>query len=422
MLATRPSRAARRRAPLLLASLLLTACGDAATAPGPAPGPLTELPRSLTAGEREAVSAGNGFTFALLREVNARKQGENVFISPLSASMALGMTANGANGATETAMRDVLGGQDAQRMNEAYRGLRQLLLTLDPSVKIGVANSIWYRTGMRVLPSFLDVSRSYFDAEVTAADFDDPATVGRINDWAKAKTEGRIERVLNELNPDDMMVLMNALYFKGRWRSQFDPSRTQSAPFRRDDGQVVQAPLMSQSKAPIRMGYAGGITAGELPYGNGAYVMTILLPPQGTKLDAMVSSLDAARWTELVASLHEAEIDVALPKFRMTYEDEWNDVLTRLGMGVAFCGSPGADFTRLAAPPLGNQLCISLVKQNAFVDVNEEGTEAAAVTTVKVSVTSLPPQLRVDRPFVFAIRERFSGAVLFIGKVVDPTK
>jgi len=418
---TRPSRpAARRRAAGLAASLLLAACGDPSTAPDP--GPLTQLPRSLTAGELQAVSAGNDFTFELLREVNARKPGENVFISPLSASMALGMTANGANGATETAMRDVLGGQDAQQMNEAYRGLRQLLLSLDPSVKIGVANSIWYRTELPVLPSFVDVSRSYFDAEVTAANFGDPATVGRINDWAKSKTGGRIERVLDALAEDDVMVLLNALYFKGSWRTQFDPSHTQLSPFRREDGRVVQAPLMSQQKMPIRSGDVDGVQVAELPYGNGAFVMTVLLPPQGTGVDALLASLDAARWGELLASLGETEIDVALPKFRMTYEDEWNDVLARLGMAVAFCDGPGADFTRLAAPPLGNALCISLVKQNTFVDVNEEGTEAAAVTTVKVGVVSLPPQVRIDRPFVFAIREHFSGAILFVGKIVDPTQ
>ena len=234
---------------LLATSLALAACGGNPAAPGDSSGaasePLKELPRALTSAERQAVSAGNGFSFALLREVNSRKQGENVFISPLSASMALGMTANGANGATETAMRGTLGltGQGAQQMNEAYRGLRQLLLGLDPSVTIGIANSIWYRTGFPVLPSFLDVSRTYFDAEVNAADFRDPATLNRINDWAKSKTNGRIPKVLDKLSDDDRMVLMNALYFKGSWRSRFDASDTRPGPFTRDDGSVVNVPI-----------------------------------------------------------------------------------------------------------------------------------------------------------------------------------
>jgi len=287
-------------------------------------------------------------------------------------------------------------------------------------VKIGIANSIWYRSGFPVLPSFVDASRTYFDAQVTAANFDDPATVGRINDWAKAKTEGRIPKVIDALERDVVMILMNALYFKGSWRSRFDSARTQLAAFRRDDGSVVQAPLMSQSEMPVRIGYVDDVQVAELPYGNGAFVMTVVLPPAGTTADMLVASLDSDKWTRLLGSLREAEIDVVLPRFRITYEDEWKDVLSAMGMGPAFCDG-ATDFTRMAAPPLGDKLCISLVKQNAFVDVNEEGTEAAAVTTVEVRVVSAPPQFRADRPFVFAIRERFSGAILFVGKITDPT-
>jgi serpin B len=419
-----PSRTIGLIAPLLAA---VAACSDPASPGGKSPSTLTELPRALTADERTTVTAGNGFTFELLRAVNARMAEKNVFISPLSASMALGMAMNGAAGPTEAAMRGTLGfaGQSSQQTNEAYRGLRQLLLTLDPSVKIGIANSIWYRTGFPVLPAFVDLSRSYFDAEVTAADFASPATVGRINDWAKAKTEGRIPKVLDALSDDDVMVLMNALYFKGSWRSRFAAANTAPGPFRLDGGGVVQAQLMSQSDMPVKLGVADGIVAGELPYGNGAYVMTILLPPAGTTVDALVASLDVARWDRLIASLSDAEADVALPRFRMDYTDEWSgDVLPSMGMTSGFCHSPTYDFTRLAAPPLGNGLCISMVKQDTFVEVNEEGTEAAAVTTVKITLTSVgsEPTLRVDRPFVFAIRERFSGAVLFIGKSVDPTR
>ena len=423
--ALRTALARLAAAALTFASLSagIAACSDPGTGPKP-PDELKSLPRSLTADETRAVGAGNDFSFALLREVNATHAASNLFISPLSVSMALGMTMNGAAGETETAMRTTLGlaGQSAQQTNDAYRGLTKLLLSLDPSVKIAIANSIWYRQGFPVLPSFVDVSRTYFDAEVNAADFG-PATVQRINDWAKAKTNGKIESVIQELDPNDMMVLMNALYYKGSWRSRFDPARTRPGPFHLDDGRTVSAPLMSQSKMPIRLGATDdGVTVGELPYGNGAFVMTVLLPKQGTTVDALVASLDDAKWERVLASLHDAAADVTLPRFRMKFEDRLNEPLTRMGMGIAFGDGP-TDFTRLAAPPLGNQLYISLVKQSTFVDVNEEGTEAAAVTTVVIGTTSVgsTSSLVVDRPFVFALREKFSGAILFIGKVADPT-
>lgn len=420
----RPGRAlSRTRGAVLALSAALVAavgaCADSSTGPTP---PLDALPRPLTSAEQATVSAGNGFTFSLLREVNTRWRGENLFISPFSASRALGVLLNGANGATDSAMRKTLGisGQTAEEANQAYRGLADLLLTLDRSVQIGIASSVWYRSDFPVLPSFLDASRTYFNAEVNAANFADPATVDRMNAWAAKMTNDRITRVLERLASEDRLVVLDALYFKGSWRTRFDRARTQPGDFTRDDGRVVTAPLMQQPNVALRMGSVDGTTIGELAYGNGAYVMTIVLPPEGVGVDSLVARLDTARWTRLLGALDSTEADVVLPRFRITFEDTLMDVLKRLGMGVAFTPDE-ADFTRIAAAPLGRKLFINLVKQNSFVEVNEEGTEATAVTTVKVGLVSLPPSLRVDRPFLFAIRDRFSGAILFIGKVADPT-
>ena len=412
----RRTRSLRTHLAGLATALTLAACGEPATGPAPE---LTALPRTLTAAEQAAIAAGNEFSIALLREVNARKAGENVFISPFSAAAALGMTLNGANGETFDAMRSTLGlgGRTPQEINEAYRGLTSLLLSLDPSVDVGIANAIFYRQGFPVAPTFVEVNRAFFDAEVEGLDFaNQAATLGRVNGWASAKTNGRIDEVLDEVSPNAIMFLMNALYFKGEWRTQFDPAETQPAPFRRDDGTEVSAPLMNRRKVPIRTGFSQGAQVAELPYGNGAYAMTVVLPPQGTTVDEYVAGLTPARWAQLLASLQDTEMDVALPRFRMEFEDEWKDVLSAMGMGIAF-DDGRADFTGIS--PVGG-LFLSFVKQNTFVDVNEEGTEAAAVTVVGVELTSAPPSFRADRPFLFAIRERLSGTLLFVGKLATP--
>ena len=407
-----------RRAALAVAApaLLLAACGrEAPTGP---PERLTELPRALTAAERRTIAAGNDFSVTLFREVNARRAGQNVFISPFSAAMALGMTLNGAGGATAEEMRGTLGvaGRTPQEINESYQGLVQLLLSLDGSVSVGIANAIFHDRSFPFEPSFMDVSRTYFDAEVEGLDFaNEAATLQAVNDWAKRETNGRIEKVLDDMG-DEVMFLMNALYFKGAWRTRFDAQQTRPQAFTRQDGSRVDVPMMRHDRMPVALRHLpDGVQVGELPYGNGAFAMTVLLPPAGQDVDAFVAGLTPARWAALLEGLPEAELQtvVQLPRFRLTYEDTWNDVLTTMGMGSAF-DELRADFTRLSST---RRLFLSFVKQNAFVEVNEEGTEAAAVTTVGVAPVSLPPSLVVDRPFVFAIRERLSGTILFVGKV-----
>jgi serine protease inhibitor len=210
-----------------------------------------------------------------------------------------------------------------------------------------------------------------------------------------------------------VMFLLNALYFKGAWREKFDAKETAPAPFTNADGSRATVPLMPR-QGSIRWARGAGYSAVDLPYGNGAFSMTVILPDSGGSADALAASLDAAAWGALVGSLRETTVQLWLPRFTLKYEDEWKDVLTKLGMGVAF--SPAADFTRMSR---AGGLAIDFVKQNAFVDVNEEGTEAAAVTTVGIVLVSAPQYqlVRVDRPFLFAIREKLSGTVLFVGKV-----
>jgi serpin B len=410
------------------AALLLAACHERAAGPG---GPAVPR-RPLTATEGQAVRASNAFAFDLLREVGAERdhQSRNFVLSPYSGMAALGMTLNGAAGATRTGMQQALGlaGQTVEQSNAMFKGLTGYLLGADPKVTVRTANSVWAAEGLTVRPAFAEAVRDAFDAEARTARFGTVEATRAINAWASEKTAGRIPKVFDDGQPTSatVMLLMNALYFKGQWAARFDPARTRPAPFRLDDGTVVNVPTMSRDATTLRVATVNGARVGELPYGDGAYTMTLVLPPEGTGVDAFAAGLTPARWDALVGALTDATLPVQLPKFAITGSSMWNAPLARLGMADAF--SPArADFSGISerclpqGPP-GRDCHITLVKQDVDLRVDEEGTVAAAVTSVVVGVTSLPQAFAVDRPFVFAIRERASGAILFVGRVADPRR
>jgi serpin B len=409
-----------RSAALLLAAaaLVLTSgsCGDGPTSPG---GKIEGLPRPLNVSEQAVVNANNRFGFDLLRELSAEDPDSNIFISPLSASMALGMTLNGAAGTTYEAMRGTLGFGDLsnEAINESYRNLIDLLTALDPRVTFGLGNSIWYREGFPVEQGFLDTTRQYFDAEIAALDFSDPASVDVINGWVSDKTNGKIEEIIDPpIHPLTVMFLINAIYFYGTWTYEFDPAETEQAPFHRPDGATVPVMLMAQ-ETDLEYVVTDHYQAVDLPYGGEAYSMTVVLPHEGVSIDSLVAELDENSWDALLDGARVTGLELHLPRFKLEYEKVLNDVLKALGMEIAFGGA--ADFSRIAPD---RDLYISRVKQKTFVEVDEEGTEAAAVTVVEMRETSIPsgpPVMHVDRPFVFAIRERYSGTIIFVGKIVD---
>ncbi len=381
---------------------------------------ITGLPRDLTAAEEGLIQSDNAFGLKLFQEIASQEEaGANIFISPLSVAMALGMTYNGAAGETQQAMEETLElqGLTVDEVNESYRGLIDLLRNLDPSVEFLLANSIWYREGFAVEQDFLDVNREYFDAEVTALDFASPTAASTINNWVREKTMGRIEEIVDD--PIDWLVVMyliNAIYFKGDWTFQFDPGLTADGPFYLASGGQVQVPMMTfGAEAEVRTYADQDVQVLDLYYGGKAYSMTILLPAAGGDLDVLVGSLDSERWQEIVNGLSAASTDVVLPKFTLEYGLEMKDVLAALGMGIAFTDL--ADFSKIRS---SGGLYISKVKHKTFLDVNEEGTEAAAVTSVEIREVSMPPTFVIDRPFLFAIREQFSGTILFMGKIVNP--
>jgi serpin B len=413
----------RALAVIPLLSLALVSCGDPT-----GPELITELPRPLTVAEEAVIAGSNAFALDLLREV-AGDTASNVFLSPLSASMALGMTLNGTAADTWTQMRDVLGfaGLDEPEINEAYHDLIALLLDLDPAVTLGLGNSIWAREGIPFDTAFYERVTEYFDAEVREMDFTDPATVEAINAWVDDVTNGRIPEMLDSIPDGMIMYLINAIYFYGDWRAQFDRANTRSGPFYRADGTTVQVPFMSLDH-DFRTFWTEAAMGVELPYGGDAFTAVAVLPEPGSTIEELVAGLDAATWTEWITQLDESGEDeamVVLPRFELEYERMLNDDLMALGMTDAF-SELQADFTRLTPVdlPAGEgppYVFVSEVKQKTFLRVDEEGTEAAAATSVGIGLTSGPMTFQFDRPFLFAIRERLSGTILFIGVIGDPS-
>ena len=402
----------------LLVAALAVRCSDGPVGPV---AEISQLPRDLTAAEQELIQSDNAFGLKLFREIHAQEDaGKNLFISPLSVAMALGMTYNGAAGATQEAMQETLEleGLSLEEVNQSYRSLIDLLADLDPTVEWLLANSIWYREGFPVRPEFLEVNQEYFDAEVAALDFASPDAAPTINNWVSENTNGRIEEIVDDpIAWDIVMFLINAIYFKGDWTLQFDKTLTADRPFTLADGSQKLVPMMTYPD-PVEVGYFRDehVEALDLTYGGKAYSMTILLPVGEGDIESLVGSLDAERWQGIVDDIAAAEFNVVMPKFTLEYELEMRNVLTALGMGIAFQDGV-ADFSEICCTP--GDIWIGKVKHKTFVEVNEEGTEAAAATSV-VMVCSATPTVEVNRPFLFAIRERFSGTILFMGLIMDP--
>lgn len=402
----------------LAALLAPLACGDS-TGPSDDHEPITQLPRALSMAETALIGASNHFGLELVRTVAAADDRPNVVLSPLSASMALGMTLNGAEAGTFDAMRATLGfdGLTQDQIDRAYRDLIDLLTQLDPEVRFEIANAIWARQDVPFYDTFFEAVEAAFDARVESADFADAATVDAINAWVDEKTHGLIDSIVGQLDPALVMLLVNAIYLDASWTYQFDPDDTHPADFIREDSSVVTVEMMSMGDAELPMAWSPSYTALELPYGAEAFSMVVVLPRDDMTVRELLAELDAPAWDSLTTNLRPVDLRrVALPKFTLRYDAWLNDALADMGMEVAF--TPEADFSRMS--PDGQQMCISYVRQKTYMEVDERGTRAAAVTAVGVEVVSLPPAFVVDRPFVFAIRERLSGTLLFAGLVGDP--
>lgn len=361
----------------------------------------------------------NGFGFRLLAEL-AQGEPANTLISPASIGMALALACNGAAGETRQAMMRALGIDrlNLKKVNQGCAGLLDALATLDPNVEISLANSLWVAAGAKVKPAFLEIGRATYRAEIRDIPFDESA-VQAVNTWVEEKTHGRIRQLLGpgDLTPATLMALLNAIYFKGVWARAFESNLTREGVFTCADDAQQPAMLMRQSG---RFAYFSDdrTQVVRLPYGAGRAGMVIALPRPDIDIGAFARGLDAAGWAQLTRPLMMREGSVVLPRFKMERALRLDGALSALGMEIAF--GDQADFSAMFAR---DSACISAVQHKAFVEVNEEGTEAAAATavvmakTLSLAPTPAPFRFVADRPFCFAIEDGETGAILFLGVV-----
>ena len=380
----------------------------------------TADPINLTAVQKQRVAQDNEFAFDLMNRTMADTSDENVFISPLSVSIALGMARNGAIGVTKTEMETALkmeGLTDAE-INEYYKLMQTTLPDLDPKTRLTIANSIWYRNTFSVKAGFLKTNTDYFNSEVAAMDFNSPDAVKTINKWCSDHTNGLIPEVIKTIDPAQMMFLINAIYFKGTWVKQFDKKDTRESDFTNELNQRVKVNMMNitDTFAYTEDDYAQYL---DMPYGNQAFSMTVILPKGTGRAADVFKTLTPEKYSQVLKGLDVQKVIVSMPRFRVKNRFQLKEPLRQMGMLKAF--QPNAEFDNISDL---KPLYIGFVQHDTYVEVTEEGTEAAAVTTIGFETTSLPvnPYFIVNKPFAFVIREKSSGVILFMGKVGNAEK
>ena len=371
-------------------------------------------------------AASSRFSFKLYEQILKQRSDKNTFVSPASVMLALAMTYNGADGTTRQAMARALevDGMSLEEVNRAFADLKSALTPTDPKIQIKIANSLWTRKGFTLKPAFVERNKQHYSAEIATLDFSNPTAATAINSWVNKNTEGKIEKIVEQVSNDDVLFLINAIYFKGQWKFEFKKENTKPDAFRVPGGEPRQVPMMSQSGSYLY--YKGNIFQSvALPYGNSGKVsMYLFLPDEQTTLDQFEKNLTAQNWDTWMRSFGVAPGDLMLPRFKVEWESALNEALVAAGMAEAF-DPARANFSQMAPISPTHNLFISEVKHKSVCEVNEEGTVAAAATSVRITVTSAqPPQekfvMKVDRPFFFAIRDNETGVLLFMGSVTNP--
>jgi len=371
--------------------------------------------------DAKLVAANTKFGFKLFEGILKQDNSKNIFVSPSSVAIALAMTYNGASGQTQQAMATTLElqGMSLQQITTANATLKAILENPDPEVQLSISNSLWARAGVSFKQDFLQRNQNFYKATVTNLDFSNPNALIIINNWVKQSTNGKIDQIIERITSKQVLFLINAIYFKGKWTQEFDKKQTAKYPFYLATGRQKQHPMMSQS-SEYRYYENEKFQAVSLPYGeNERLSLYVFLPVKSSSLSTFYKTLNAENWGKWMTRFTSRKGLIRLPRFKMQYDIELKDTLADLGMGVAFMDN--ANFSGMS----DSKLLINEVKHKTFVEVNEEGTEAAAVTSVgstRLDSISLenPFQMIVDRPFFCAIRDNQTGTVLFMGSIVNP--
>ena len=378
--------------------------------------------RTMTAMEKSVINSSNDFSFEIFKKVNEIKPNENIFISPFSISTALSMTLNGASGETANGIKQVLFQSDltTAQINVAYEGLMEYLPQIDKKVNLKVANSNWYRDELTIKPLFKETLLQYYQAEVLPVNFQNEATLALINQWISNETNGLINNMLDQIPADAVMYLINAIYFKADWKYSFEANKTAKTQFNTGDG-IATVDMMFTKGANVLFNSTNDFLFADIPYGNGQYSMSVLMAKEGKDINALIDAMSPGDFETMVAEARAVTASLYFPKFKMSDKLPLNEVLTAMGMEDSFDPNR-ANFSELFTDELN--LFISRILHQSFIEVNEKGTEAAAATVVEISVTSFDPNqpqvIRIDRPFIYLIREKNSNTILFSGKMINP--
>ncbi|MGH7600600.1 MAG: serpin family protein [bacterium] len=377
--------------------------------------------KSIAPVDSKLIAANTHFSFKLFAQLVKQDDGKNIFVSPSSVALALAMIYNGASGETQQAMAKALevSGMSLPDLNRANAALQAMLASSDPKVQLSIANSLWARKGVTFKPEFIKRTQDFYAAEISDLDFTLPGAPATINKWVSQKTNGKIDEIVETIPNDAILYLINAIYFKGTWMQQFDKSKTKEGRFTLLNGAKKRHPLMSQT-GRYRYLENGEFQAISLPYG-GNMSMYVFLPGKNSSLNTFLANLSAAKWAGWMTQLRSQEGNITLPRFKLEYEVVLNNTLKSLGMESAF-DPQRANFREMCAASPSANVFIGEVKHKTFVEVNEEGTEAAAVTSGGMRATAyIPPfNMVVDRPFFCAIRDNQTGTILFMGSIVEP--
>ena len=400
---------------LLCLTLVLGMLAGCSAQPAKPPNPNDLTPVDQNKISTEVIKANTDFAFRLLNQLDEEDKEKNIFISPFSISTALAMTYQGSGTTTKEAMAKALGytGVEDEMVNDSYGKLIPYLNQLDDKVKLNISNSIWVKEGEEIKPDFLKVNQDIFRASVNILDFSQDKAADEINHWISEATNKKINKMIDSpIAADVMMYLINAIYFKGDWAQQFDRKNTFESKFQSGNGSTDNVMMMSR-QGKVQYGQGDNYRAVRLPYGSGKAAMYGVLPAKGISINDFITTLNADRWQAIKNSIAERdEVLLQLPRFKLEYGiKNLNQSLTSLGMGEAF--TDRADFSGIR-----KDVCISRVLHKAVIEVNEEGSEAAAATVVEMKLTSAAEPLAfvADRPFLFIIADEETGTILFMGK------
>ena len=382
--------------------------------------PIEPIDIDLTSDQVILIESGNSFAFDIFRNLAENEGGgKNIIISPLSISYALSMTLNGATGDTREAMLEALriNGITPEKINASYKDLTEALLTVDKRVIMNIANSVWTEDRISPKQSFIDILEDYYSAESKEFSITDPGAPDKINEWIEENTNGLIKEMVDKLEDNTVMLIINAIYFKGKWKLQFDEKETEEEPFYRSEGDADDVPMM-KLKEDFKIYDGDGFRLAEFPYGQGNFVMDVILPDAADGVPVLLSSMTGAAFGGWLQQMTTRETDIYFPRFKYGYKKKLKEILSDMGMGVAFTGF--ADFSDITEEA---DLLINDVTHQAFIETNEEGTEAAAATIVDIGLTSMPLDpavFKADHPFIYIIRETTTNSIIFMGVLADP--